>query len=68
MREAEFKAWMAESHTPGTVSTQLSKVRKLERHFGDLDELFSQGSFPDMWIGVQRGTPFVSIHMLRTQD
>ena len=54
MREAEFKAWMAESHTPGTVSTQLSKVRKLERHFGDLDEIFVGGSFMALkrWISV----------------
>ena len=64
MREAEFKAWMAESHTPGTVSTQLSKVRKLERHFGDLDELFSQGSFPSIVKQLKSDTPSPAIEAL----
>ena len=47
MREAEFKAWLVESgFTDGTISTQMSKVRKLAKHFGDLDELNRRGGFP----------------------
>lgn len=46
MREAEFKAWLeAKGYTTGTVSTQMSKVRKLDRTFGDLDALYRRGEF-----------------------
>ncbi|MCW4116378.1 AAA family ATPase [Aurantimonas sp. MSK8Z-1] len=39
MKEAEFKAWMAaQGYEGSTISTQLSKVRKLDRHFGNLDK------------------------------
>ena len=42
MKEQEFKAWL-EIHKPGSVSTQMSKVRKLDRLFGDLDALHATG-------------------------
>lgn len=35
----------AQGYTPGTVNTQMSKVRKLNRSFGDLDQLFERGEF-----------------------
>jgi len=44
MREAEFKAWLqSEKYSAGTISTQMSKVRKLDRVFGDLDLLHAEG-------------------------
>lgn len=44
MREEEFRDWLeAGPRTPGTVSTQLSKVRKIEKNFGDLDDLIKSG-------------------------
>lgn len=40
MREAEFKAWMeAEGYAPATVNTQLNDVRRLDKVYGNLDEL-----------------------------
>jgi len=44
MRDAEFRAWFsAQDYSPGTVNTQMSKVRKLDRLFGDLDALHANG-------------------------
>ena len=44
MREQEFRAWLAVGpRSPGTVDTQVSKVRKIEAHFGDLDALIASG-------------------------
>lgn len=44
MREAEFKAWFeAQGYSPGTINTQMSKVRKLDRVFGGLDGLHERG-------------------------
>lgn len=46
MQEAEFKAWMkAEGYSAGTISTQVSKLRKLERHFGNLDQIHADDRF-----------------------
>lgn len=46
MRELEFREWLkAQGFTDGTVSTQMSKVRKLDEAFGDLDELFARDQF-----------------------
>src|SRR5690554_4294337 len=40
MREAELRSWMqAQGLSAGTISTQMSKIRKLDRVFGDLDLL-----------------------------
>ena len=49
MREEEFRKWLAAGpRTPGTVATQISKVRKLEKYFGDLDELIANGGIEDV--------------------
>jgi hypothetical protein len=49
MREDAFKAWLlAEGFTKGTISTQMSKVRKLDRIFGDLDQLHASGTIEDL--------------------
>ena len=49
MREQEFREWLAAGpRSPGTVSTQVSKVRKLEKHFGDLDEMIADGRIEDL--------------------
>lgn len=40
MREAEFKAWMeAEGYSKATVTTQMTDVRRLDKAYGDLDNL-----------------------------
>ena len=40
MREAEFKAWMeAEGYSKATVATQMTDVRRIEKAYGDLDNL-----------------------------
>ncbi|WP_294289601.1 AAA family ATPase [uncultured Sphingomonas sp.] len=40
MKEAEFKAWLeAEGYSKGTVSTQMADVRRVDRAYGDLDNL-----------------------------
>lgn len=56
MREAEFKAWLeAEKYSPGTINTQMSKVRKLDRVFGDLDALYASGSLDALETGLRSG-------------
>lgn len=43
MTEDEFKAWMAsEGLTASSVSTRISDLRRVERHFGDLDAAFER--------------------------
>ena len=55
MREAEFREWLARSgKTDGTISTQMSKVRKIERHFGDLDQHFVTGTFAPIGDALSR--------------
>ena len=40
MREAEFKAWMeAEGYSKTTVATQMTDVRRIEKAYGNLDNL-----------------------------
>jgi hypothetical protein len=40
VKEAEFKAWMeAEGYSKTTVSTQMTDVRRIEKEYGDLDNL-----------------------------
>lgn len=46
MKEDEFRAWMqAQGQVPNTVSTRLADARRVERHYGDLDEAFEQNGF-----------------------
>ena len=48
MREKEFKAWLESGNRkPGTVSTQLSKAKKIEKNFGDLDDLIASGKIEE---------------------
>lgn len=43
MKEAEFREWLAgEGLVPSSVSTRISDLRRVEKHFGDLDEAFAQ--------------------------
>lgn len=40
MREGEFRAWMeAEGYSKGTISTQMADVRRLNKAYGNLDDL-----------------------------
>lgn len=46
MKGDEFRAWMqAQGQAPNTVSTRLADARRVERHYGDLDEAFEQDGF-----------------------
>ncbi|GAA4019135.1 hypothetical protein GCM10022280_18580 [Sphingomonas swuensis] len=57
MRESEFKAWMeSQDYSRNTISTQMSKVRKLDRAFGDLDELHASGRFDEIEAALKLGT------------
>lgn len=43
MRETEFKAWMTERGLgASTISTYLSQVRLIERHYGDIDDAYAE--------------------------
>ncbi|VWX57309.1 hypothetical protein [Sphingorhabdus sp. 109] len=45
MREEQFKAWLKETgKSEGTISSQMSKVWKLDRYYGDLDEHIRSGT------------------------
>ncbi|MFM0348225.1 McrB family protein [Paraburkholderia sp. RL17-347-BIC-D] len=57
MREAEFKTWFeTQSYTAGTISTQMSKVRKLDKAFGDLDSLYQRGEFDKLEADLKSGS------------
>lgn len=44
VREESVKRWMkGKGLADSTIATQLSKMRKIDRHFGDLDELIESG-------------------------
>ena len=44
MRESEFRAWFeAKDHDATAIDTQLSRVKRLEKSYGDLDALFRDG-------------------------
>lgn len=46
MKEAEFRAWMqGQGNASNTVSTRLADARRVERHYGDLDEAFERDGF-----------------------
>lgn len=46
MRAVEFKAWIsAQGQAPSSVSTRVSDARRVETHYGDLDEAFGQDGF-----------------------
>ena len=56
MREADFKAWFqAQGFSVNTINTQMSKVRKLAKHFGDLDDLHRQGEFDRIEAALKSG-------------
>lgn len=49
MQESAFRDWLrADGKAESTVSTQLSKLRKIERHFGDLDDLAISGRLQEV--------------------
>jgi hypothetical protein len=41
----DFTDWLNERYTPGTVSTRISNVKKIEEYYGNLDEHFSNGTY-----------------------
>jgi 5-methylcytosine-specific restriction enzyme B len=46
LKEEEFRTWMrAQNQAPNSVSTRLADARRVERHYGDLDEAFEQDGF-----------------------
>ena len=53
MREAEFKAWMeAEGYSANTVNTQMSDVRRLDKAYGNLDDLPGGESIANIRTGL----------------
>ncbi len=56
MRELEFKAWMeAQDYSRNTINTQMSKIRKLDRVFGDLDYLHAEGRIDELEARLKAG-------------
>ncbi|MEO7468860.1 MAG: hypothetical protein ABIV36_17730, partial [Sphingobium limneticum] len=56
MKEAEFKAWMeAQDYSRNTINTQMSKVRKLDRVFGDLDQIGAAGGLDQLQARLKAG-------------
>lgn len=56
MREADFKGWMeAQDYSRNTINTQMSKVRKLDRVFGDLDQLHADGKLDELEARLKAG-------------
>jgi hypothetical protein len=46
LREEEFRAWIqAQGHALNTVSTRLADARRVERHYGDLDDAYEADGF-----------------------
>jgi hypothetical protein len=46
MRENDFQEWMRQQgNSDATLSTRISDARRLERHYGDLDEAFDRDGF-----------------------
>lgn len=46
MKEAEFRTWMqAQGQAQNTVSTRLADTRRVEKHYGDLDEAYERDGF-----------------------
>jgi 5-methylcytosine-specific restriction enzyme B len=46
LKEEEFRAWMqAQGQASNTVSTRLADARRVERHYGDLDEAYEADGF-----------------------
>lgn len=57
MRESGFREWMgSQDYSRNTISAQMSKVRKLDRVFGDLDELHASGRFDEIEAALKLGT------------
>ncbi|MEA1071738.1 McrB family protein [Sphingomonas sp. LY160] len=57
MKEAKFKSWLeAQDYSANTINTQMSKVRKIEKFFGDLDDLYEQGKFAELEANLKSGT------------
>lgn len=49
MREAEFRAWFkANDYDDATVGTQLARAKRIEQHYGDLDQLFRDGKLASL--------------------
>ena len=56
MREVEFKAWMeARDYSRNTINTQMSKIRKIDRVFGDLDQLHADGRLDQLEARLKAG-------------
>ena len=46
MKETEFRSWIAAKGQPqNTQNTRISDARRVETHYGDLDELYDQDEF-----------------------
>jgi hypothetical protein len=45
----------AQGYSPGTISTQMSKIRKIDRVFGNLDQLHEDGSLDELEAKLKAG-------------
>jgi len=49
MREAEFREWMeSQGYDSSTITTQVSRVKRLEQTYGDLDNLYPSGGLAQL--------------------
>ena len=46
----EFSAWLAsnKNHSLGTQSSRTSNIKKIEEHYGNLEDHFSKGTYPSI--------------------
>lgn len=55
MRDSEFRKWMeAQDYRASTINTQTSKLRKLDRIFGDLDGHFARDQLRELEAELKR--------------
>jgi len=49
MREAEFREWLeGEGYDPGTISTQIARLKRIESHYGPLSDKIRDGSLEEL--------------------
>ena len=48
MISSAFKSWLAENYSANSAATHYSCARRVEEHYGDLDQLYEDGHFDEL--------------------